>query len=383
MINVFQPGLGEEELHAIAEVFADNWPGHGRRTEKFEAEFARHIGADPDHAIFLNSCTSGLFLAAQMLDLGPGDDVVLPSAMFVAAANAVAASGARPVFCDVDPRTSNPTVVHVEQALTPSTKAVLVLHYGGHPGDVEAIARLCRRRGITLIEDAACSVASRVGDTACGTFGDIAVWSFDSAKVLVTGDGGMLYARDPELARRARTLAYHGLRHDSGFAAARVSPRWWELQVEAFGRRVVGNDLTAAMGSVQLAKLARNVGRRGEIARLYDQLLTDVEGVLLPPALPEGHVSTHYFYWVQMPADIRDDVAADLLAEGIFTTFRYPPLHKVPAYGAENIPLPGSEQVADRTLLIPLHQGLDDSEVHTVAGTLRKAVEHRSTGRRT
>ncbi|MFC8827296.1 DegT/DnrJ/EryC1/StrS family aminotransferase [Streptomyces sp. NPDC057137] len=383
MINVFQPALGEEELGAVAEVFAENWPGHGRRTQKFEAEFAHHIGVDPDQVIFLNSCTSGLFLAAQTLELGPGDDVVLPSAVFVAAANAVAASGARPVFCDVDPRTSNPTAAHIEQALTPRTKAVLVLHYGGYPGDIEAIARLCRQRGVTLIEDAACSVASRVGDTACGTFGSIAVWSFDSAKVLVTGDGGMLYVRDPKLARRARTLAYHGLKHDSGFAAARVSPRWWELELEAFGRRVVGNDLTAALGSVQLAKLPANVARRREIAHLYDRLLADVDGVQTPPALPEGHLSTHYFYWVQLAPEIRDDVAADLLAEGVYTTFRYPPLHKVPAYGAGDTSLPGSEQVAARTLLIPLHQGLDDTEVHTVAGTLRKAVEHRSTVRRT
>ncbi|MBL0804023.1 DegT/DnrJ/EryC1/StrS family aminotransferase (plasmid) [Streptomyces sp. WA1-19] len=378
MINVFQPALGEEELRAVAEVFADNWPGHGPRTQKFEAEFAHHIGADPDHVLFLNSCTSGLFLAVQMLGLGPGDEVVLPSAAFVAAANAVAASGARPVFCDVDPRTSNATAAHVEQALTPRTKAVLVLHYGGSPGDVEAVARLCRSRGLPLIEDAACAVASRVGDTACGMFGDIAVWSFDSAKVLVTGDGGMLHARSPELARKARTLAYHGLRHDSGFAAARVSPRWWELELETFGRRVVGNDLTAAIGSVQLAKLPANVARRTRIARRYDELLAGAEEIQLPPALPAGHVSSHYFYWVQMPPEIRDGVAADLLDQGIYTTFRYPPLHRLPAYGATGTELPGTDQVNERTLLLPLHQGLDDSDVRTVAEALREAAARRA-----
>ncbi|GAA1007469.1 DegT/DnrJ/EryC1/StrS family aminotransferase [Streptomyces thermogriseus] len=381
MINVFQPSLGEEELRAVAEVFADNWPGHGRRTKEFERAFARHIDVDPDHVIFINSCTSGLFLTADVLDLGPGDDVVLPSAGFVAAANAIAASGARPVFCDVDPRTLNPSVAHVEQALTPRTKAVLVLHYGGYPGEVADIARLCRRRGITLVEDTACAVASRVGDTACGTFGDIAVWSFDSAKVLVTGDGGMLYARDPETARKARELAYHGLEHDSGFAAARVSERWWEINVRSFGRRVVGNDLTAAIGTVQLRRLPEIVERRREIAHLYDRLLAGIDEVLTPPALPAGHVSTHYFYWVQMDPRIRDGVAADLLDEGIYTTFRYPPLHKVPAYGAQDLELPGVESAAERTLLLPLHQGLDDTDVHTVTAALRKAVERRTARR--
>lgn len=224
MINVFQPSLGEEELAAVSEVFAGNWLGHGPRTRRFEAEFADHLGVPAENVLFINSATAGLFLATELLALGPGDDVVLPSMSFVAAGNAVAATGARPVFCDVDPRTLNPTADDIERALTPQTKAVLVLHYGGYPGDIERIAALCHDRGITLVEDAACAVASDVDGTRAGTFGDLAMWSFDSMKVLVTGDGGMLYVRDPELARTARTLAYHGLEQASGFAAAKVSP---------------------------------------------------------------------------------------------------------------------------------------------------------------
>ncbi|GAA2427497.1 DegT/DnrJ/EryC1/StrS family aminotransferase [Streptomyces macrosporus] len=380
MINVFQPSLGDEEAAAVAEVFASNWLGHGPRTKKFEAEFAEHLGTGPDQVLFINSCTAGLFLATELLELGPGDDVVLPSVSFVAAANAVAATGARPVFCDVDPRTLNPTAAHVESALTPRTKAVLVLHYGGHPGDIAAIAELCRRRGITLIEDAACAVASTADGTACGTFGDLGVWSFDSMKVLVTGDGGAFWARDPELARKARRLAYHGLEQASGFSAARVSHRWWELDVRNFGRRIIGNDVTAAIGSVQLRRLPEFVARRREIAETYDRLLADVEGVRLPPRLPDGHTGSYYFYWVQLDPAVRDRIAADLLERGIYTTFRYPPLHKVPAYGTGHGALPGTDEASESTLLLPLHQGLDDAEVRTVVDELRKAVENRSSG---
>lgn len=378
MINVFQPSLGDEELDALREVFASNWLGHGPRTGRFEAEFAAHLGVDPEHLIFINSATAGLFLSMELLGLAAGDDVVLPSVSFVAAGNAVLASGARPVFCDVDARTLNPTVADVERALTPATKAVLILHYGGYPGAVREIAELCRQRGIALVEDAACAVASRVDGIACGTFGDLAMWSFDSMKVLVTGDGGMLYVRDPELARRARTLAYHGLAQASGFSAARVSHRWWELDVRAVGRRVIGNDLTAAIGSVQLRRLPGFIERRRAVVELYDQLLADVPGLTLPPALPAGHTSSYYFYWVAMDPAIRDLVAADLRDAGIYTTLRYPPLHKVPAFGGGATDLPATDQVADSVLLLPLHQGLDDDDVHHVAATVRKAVETRS-----
>lgn len=375
MIHLFQPQTGEEELAAVAEVFADKWLGHGPRTKAFEAEFAAHLGVEAEKVVFLNSGTAGLFLALECLDLREGDEVVLPSLSFLAAANAVLATGARPVFCDVDPRTLNPDAAHIESALTERTKAVIVLHYGGYPGDIKAIAELCRDRGVTLVEDAACSAGSRVDGRAVGTFGDLAMWSFDAMKVLVTGDGGMLYVRDAELAARARRLAYHGLAQPSGFGHAKVSHRWWELDVPEIGRRVIGNDMTAAIGRVQLRRLAEFVTRRKEIVDLYDRELAGAEGIELPPPLPAGHESTYYFYWVQLDPGIRDEVASELLAAGIYTTFRYAPLHKVAAYRSEGQVLPASDVASGRTLCLPLHPGLSDDDVRTVAAALRKAVE--------
>ncbi|GAA1458397.1 DegT/DnrJ/EryC1/StrS family aminotransferase [Nocardiopsis exhalans] len=378
MINVFQPALGPDELAAVTSVFEDSWPGLGERTTAFEAAFAEHLGVDPRTVLFVNSATAGLFLAVEILGLGPGDEVVLPSVSFVGAANAVCAAGARAVFCDVDPRTLNPTVEDVERALTDRTRAVMLLHYGGQPGDVERIAAMCEARGVRLVEDAACAVASRVGERACGTFGDIAVWSFDAMKVLSTGDGGMVVVRDPDAADRARRLAYHGLRHQSGLSASRsVSRRWWELDVEAFGRRVVGNDLTAAIGLVQLRRLPRFVARRREIASFYDRALSGVEGLEGPPPVPEGHTSSHYFHWVRLDPGERDRVAADLLERGVYTTFRYAPLHRVPAYGAQGVRLPGAEEAAERTLLLPQHQGLSDGDVKHVAEELVSSVTGR------
>jgi aminotransferase len=374
MINLFQPQVGAAELDAVAEVFADRWLGHGPRTKAFEAAFADHLGVGPEQVIFVNSGTSGLFLAVEALGLEPGDEVVLPSLSFLAAANAVKLAGARPVFCDADPRTLNPTVEHIEQAVTARTKAVILLHYGGYPGDIVRIAERCRELGVTLIEDAAWAV---------GTFGDLAMWSFDAMKVLVTGDGGMLYVKDPAEAVRIRRLAYHGLTQPSGFGYAKVTARWWEMDIPEPGRRVIGNDLTAAIGAVQLRRLPEFVSRRREIVALYDRELRDVDGLMTPPALPEDHESTHYFYWVQLDPAIRDQVASDLYTDGIYTTFRYAPLHKVPAYGSANQALPGSDWASARTLCLPLHPGLTDADVLAVAASLRKAVAARLSPRAT
>nr|AHA81998.1 Arm29 [uncultured bacterium] len=378
MINVFQPMLGEDELSAVREVFDSCWIGRGPKVAEFEGSFAAHLGVDRDQVTSTYTCTEATFLAMELLDIGPGDEVVLPTVTFVGTANAVAARGARPVFCDVDPRTLNATVRDVEAALTPATRAVLLLHYGGYPGQVAEIARLCRDRGIKLIEDAANAQASRVDGRACGTFGDIGVWSFDHGKIAVSVDGGMLYARDPDLVARAVRLAYFGMEQATGYAEAmRARTRWWDFEVSSFSRRSIMNDVLAAIGCVQLGRLPEFLARRRTVVERYDRALADVPGLLLPPPLPAGHETSYYLYWVQMAAGIRDEVARELYDRGIYTTFRYPLLHQVRAYGADNL-LPRAEQAAAATLCLPLHQALSDADVDLITTALAEAVAART-----
>ncbi|MFI0366582.1 DegT/DnrJ/EryC1/StrS family aminotransferase [Actinomadura sp. 1N219] len=378
MINVFQPELRERELAAVAEVFDSNWVGKGSRTAEFEAAFAGHLGVAAERVMSVNSCTEGLFIAAALSGAGPGDEVVLPTVSFVGAGNAVASLGATPVFCDVDPRTLNPTLDDVTAVVTPRTKAMILLHYGGHPGAVAEIAEFCRERGIFLIEDAACAVASTVDGRACGVFGDVGVWSFDAMKIVVAGDGGMLTARDPDLVARARKLAYFGLEQFSGFSQAKqYDTRWWEFQVSSFSRRSIMNDILSAIGLVQLDRLAEFVSRRGAITARYDRALADVDGLRLPPPLPAGHSSSHYLYWVQMDPAIRDGVAHDLYERGVYTTFRYAALHQVAAYGSR-ARLPKAERAVAETLCLPLHQSLSEEDVDQVTAELRAAIHRRS-----
>ncbi|WP_410569596.1 DegT/DnrJ/EryC1/StrS family aminotransferase [Amycolatopsis sp. cmx-4-61] len=378
MINVMQPALGEQELAAVREVFESNWIGRGARTQQFESAFARHIGVDPGHVTSTNSCTEATFIAMELLEIGPGDEVVLPSPSFVGAGNAIAARGAVPVFCDVDEATLNPRVADVDAVLTERTKAVLILHYGGYPGDVAGIARLCEDRGIHLIEDAAVAIASTVDGQSCGTFGDIGVWSFDHGKIVVTVDGGMLCVRDPELAARAPKIAYLGMEQRSGYdQAMRAQTRWWDFDVTSFSRRSTTNDVLAAIGNVQLSRLDDFIARRREVAEAYDAGLSDVGGLRVPPPLPAGHTSSYYMYWLQFEGGIRDEVARDLYQLGVYTTFRYPLLHQVPAYGSSAV-LPGAEAAAAKTLLLPMHQSLSDADVDRVISAVREC-----TGRRT
>ncbi|MCO6452813.1 MAG: DegT/DnrJ/EryC1/StrS family aminotransferase [Caldilineales bacterium] len=366
MINVFQPSLGDEELEAVRKVFASNWVGRGARTTEFETAFAQHCQVPPNRMVSISCATEGLFQAVELLGIGPDDEVVLPSLSFVGAANAVMASGARPVFCDVDRRTLNPTATHIEARLSAKTRAVIVLHYGGAPCEMDDILSLVKHRGLHLIEDSACSVASRYKGQPCGTLGDIGIWSFDAMKILVTGDGGMVYCRDDELAERLRRKLYLGLEQSSGFSQA-GRERWWEFEVGEVGRRAIMNNVTAAIGLVQLHRLPEFIARRRQVHQTYNSSLNGMPEIICPPNLDPNNESSYYFYWIQLEPSRRDALAKALLQRDIYTTFRYHPLHLVSRYQHDaSAHLPESEWAAERTLCLPIHQSLSDEDVEKV-----------------
>jgi len=305
-----------------------------------------------------------MFQAMSLLGIGPGHEVVLPTISFVGAANAIAAAGARPVFCDVDLRTLNPTAQHLEEKTTERTRAYLILHYGGLPCDLDGIVALARRRGVALIEDSACSVASRYRGKACGTFGDIGTWSFDAMKILVCGDGGMLWAADPARAQQFEENTYLGLMTKSG-ASSSAETKWWQFEISGFGRRAIMNDVSSAIGLEQLKKLPRFIARRRAIHERYSAELKGLAWLTPPPPLPEGSESSYYFYWVQSEPSLRDGLSRHLREQGIYTTFRYYPLHLVERYGV-HVSLPAAERAAQSTLCIPIHHSLRDDEVESV-----------------
>lgn len=370
LINVFQPSLQREELDAVASVFQSNWIGKGAVTASFEAAFAAYLRADRTLVRSINCCTEGLFQSMALLGVGQGDEVILPSISYVGAANAIAAAGATPIFCDVDPRTLNATAECIAEKMTTRTRAALVLHYGGLPCEMDAVCSLLQGEGISLIEDSACSVASSYKGKACGTFGDIGLWSFGPVKVVSTGDGGMIYCRDAGMAERAERLLYLGLATPTGFSSE-ARERWWELDVSCPGRRAIMNDVASAIGIEQLKKLPAFIDRRKHIHAFYDSALEGLDWLRTPPEPPPCAQSSHYMYWIQTRPDIRDRLAIWLREDGIYTTFRYYPLHRLKLFGA-CAPLPHAEQAAQTTLCVPIHQSLSEGDTHRIVDSLRE-----------
>lgn len=357
---MFQPTLGQDELSAIAEVFADNWPGPGPRVKAFEKAFAAYLGAESEQMIAVTSCTEGLFQSLAALELDPSTEVILPSISFIGAAHAVRASGAGLRLIDVDSLTLNPRPEHVEKALTEKTRAILLLHFGGRLDWIKEIAELAKVRNVVLIEDSACALGGKCNGQSYGTFGDIGIWSFDAMKLLVTGDGGMIRIRDETLRQRVfHRITLGGVRPGLE-GAVRSGTRWWELNPACWGRWSPMNDLVAAIGLVQLRRIDSFIDRRRQIVRTYDNALGGIPWLRLPP--PPNEESAPYFYWVQVPPAIRDKLGCYLRERGVYTTFRYWPLHRTSLY-ADSGSYPGADLAADETLLLPLHQNLSDSDV--------------------
>ena len=370
MINLFQPALGAEELAAVGRVFDSNWVGKGDVSAQFEQLFAAHVGVDPSQIQGVSCGTEGLFQSMSLLGIGPGDEVVLPTISFVGAANAIASCGAKPVFCDVDLRTLNPTAQHIEARVTRRTKALIILHYGGVPCQMTEICALAKQFNLTLIEDSACSVASRYRGQVCGTIGDIGLWSFDAMKILVTGDGGMIYCAEPALAQRARELLFLGLQSESGHQNP-APTRWWEFELSHPGRRAIMNDISSAIGIQQLKKLPGFIDRRQRIHQHYDQALT-YDWLKTPPSIDAHMESSYYFYWIQLETSLRDRLATHLRVDNIYTTFRYFPLHRTKFYRSATPCLPGAETAAQTTLCLPIHQSLSEEDLSVILASISR-----------
>lgn len=364
MISLFHPTTGKDELLAVADSFNTGWLGKGAKVAEFEAAWANHIGATPEQVVSTNSCTEALFTAVKLLGIGPGDEVIIPTVHFIGVAQAVLAAGGKPVFCDVDPRTLNATADFILSKITRRTVAIILNHYGGIACPMAEIRQLLEQcPGIYLVEDAACAPASTYQGQAVGTFGDIGVWSFDAMKVLTTGDGGMMYIRNERLAQLARSVLYLGTDTQSGLGAN--TERWWEFNVEITGaRRSVMNDVAAAMGLEQLKRLTDFSYRRETIWNFYGMSL-DKLPLDLPPEY--DNKPSFYFYWIQTPC--RDELATWLKSQGIYTSFRYWPLHL--AFRTGDC-LPNAEKAARETLLLPLHCRLTDEDVFFVCDKIKE-----------
>lgn len=364
MINVYQPTLGKEELDRLEQVFASNWIGRGKLTAEFEEKYALHLGSTKDHVLSTNCCSEGLFSSMHLCDIQPGDEVILPTVSFVGAGNAICANGSRMVLCDVDRRTLNARAEDIERCITPKTKAILLLHYGGIPCEMDEIMALAKEHDLKVIEDCAAGVCSSYKGQALGTFGDMGMWSFDAMKILVCGDGAMLHFRDAEIRKKADSWMYFGMEVKSGYENS-VAQKWWEFDVKEFGHRAIMNDINAGIALEQLKKLPMYMEKRMAVHDYYNENLKDITWLDLPLPLPEYSRSSYYFYHVQVKNGKRDKYAHFLKENGIYTTYRYFPLHRVPGYGVSG-EFPNADFATDHTLCLPMHQSLSEKDLELI-----------------
>jgi dTDP-4-amino-4,6-dideoxygalactose transaminase len=355
---------------AVDEVLRSGWWSMGPKVAEFERAFEDFSGAP---ALAVANGTAALHLALLAVGCGPGDEVILPSLTFVAAANCVAHTGATAVFCDVvGPEDLNMDPDDVERAITPATKAIIAFHYGGHPCRMDALLDLAERHGIALVEDAAHAPGSQWNGRMCGTIGDIGCFSFFSNKNLPVGEGGMLVTSDPELAERLRLLRSHGMtkltwdRH-RGHASS------YDVVAVGFNYRL--DEIRAAIGLVQLERLEAGNRARAHIVSRYRAALEGVEGLVMPFAAAEPTAANHLAVILLPPKCDRDLFRASLEEARIQTSFHYPPIHQFTAYrGRGTRALPRTERIAERLVTLPLYPDLDDATADTVTSAVLQAI---------
>ena len=372
MIPVMRPWLGAEEAAAAAAAVSSGWVAQGPRVAEFEEAFASAIGAR--HAVAVSSCTAALHMALVTAGIGPGDEVVVPSLSFIATANAARYVGAVPVFADVDEGTQNLTPETVEPRLTKRTRAVILVDQAGVPADLDAIRALCHPRGITVVEDAACAVGSIYRGRSAGAGAALAAFSFHPRKLLTTGEGGMLVTPDEDVAARLRRLREHGM---SVSAAARHAIR--QPVIEHYlevGFNFRMTDIQAAIGLVQLGKLDRLVTRRRELAQRYQRLLARIPGIRTITD-PEYGTTNYQSFWIMLPAGFplsRDELLQRLAQAGVSARRGIMAAHLEPAYSnLPHAPLPKTERLTARTLILPLFHDLTESEQDVVVSLIADA----------
>ena len=367
-IPLSRPDLTEEDVQAVLSVLRSDRLSIGPKQQEFEETFARLM--DLPHAVAVSSGTVGLHLALLSLGIGAGDEVIVPSFTFIAVANAIRFVGATPVFADIELTTLNLDPTKVEKAITPRTRALLIVHAFGVPADMDAILSIARKNGLLVIEDACEALGAEYQGKKVGALGDASVFAFYPNKQITTGEGGMLLTPHAEVAQRCRALRNQG-RYNSD--------EWLQHSIVGYNYRL--SEIACALGCSQMARLGSILSMRESVAKRYDRRLRQDARLVLPPlALAEKRISW-FVYVVRLADDFeqnhRDTIFHALASVGIGCARYFAPIHLQPAYRdmLPAQPLPVTEHVGQRTLALPFHNRLSEDEIDFVCQHLLSLLD--------
>lgn len=368
-IQLFKPYHGEEEIEAVAEVLRSGWWGTGPKTIEFEQKFAAFVSAKT--AVSFNSATAALHLALTVADV-EGAEVISTPMTFVSTNHAILYNNAIPVFADVERDTLNIDPADIERKITPKTKAIMAVDYGGHPCDFERIFEIARAHNLIVIEDAAHAAGARYKDKPVGSYSPMTCFSFHPVKNLATGDGGMITLDNNEWAERLKRLRWVGINKNTwqrsdGSDGSKYS---WEYDVEEAGFKYHTNDINSAIALVQLGRLAGTNERRREICAMYDEGLKDIAWIELPVEKDYAFSSRHNYV---IRLEKRDKLADWMRDYKVGSGMHYIPSHLYDMYKPYvREALPVIEREWLRCLTLPLHPNLSNSDVEYVIEVIRR-----------
>lgn len=374
--------IEEEEISAVVEVLRSGWLTSGARVREFEAAFASYTGAR--HALALSSCTAALHLALAAIGLSEGDEVILPTMTFAATGEVILHFKARPVLVDCKPGSFHMDPGQIRRSITRRTRAILPVHYAGHPCDMDPILDIARQHRLKVIEDAAHALPAHYRGRMVGTLGDISCFSFYATKTLTTGEGGMATTENGEYAERMRTLSLHGISRDA--RKCNSAEGSWRYDILEAGYKYNLTDLQAALGLVQLAKCDRNWASRAALAGHYNRALASLDALELP-CVPEDIRHAWHLYVVKVNPSVlrinRDRVVEELKHRGIGSSVHFIPLHLHTLYqehlGYRGGQFPNAESSFERAISLPIFPGMTSEEsgrvieaLHDIAAQYRR-----------
>jgi dTDP-4-amino-4,6-dideoxygalactose transaminase len=367
-IPLFDLNYDHREQEAVNSVLETKWISMGPKVQELEQRFAalHSVG----HGVGLANCTAALHLSMRLLGVKPGDEVIVPSLTFAATVNCVLMQHATPVFADICSDTDwTIDVEDVRSKITSNTKAIIVMHYGGHGADMPAFRALADEHKIGLVEDACHAPGGSLGDRMLGSYGDLACYSFYSNKNLAIGEGGLLITDNEELADRARLLRSHGM---TTTAYDRVKGKsFYELLEYGYNYRM--DDIHGALGCVQLDKLEEDLTNRERLVKRYRQNLSGIEKITIPFDSYQGR-SSNYIFGILVETDDREALREKLKADGIGTSMHYPPVHQFPCFEPYHTELTITEEVGRKELTLPLYTTLKDAEVDYICENLIRRI---------